>query len=272
MSEGAFRNRVWRYRLATAGTVAFCLLVVAFALWRSGTFEECFREIPYQEATKQYGESLPLFLFLIGEWFGCLGPFIDKNADPIIAVFTLVLAIATIRLWIATNRLWEGAERSSERQLRAYVCLNKTSVVIDKDNFPKINFVVTNFGQTPAYEWRQWHSAVLTDFPLSVDLPPIKDLPTVPGSIIGPTDSRHLYGNPLPEDIHAPLAGNRRVTSDELRALRNGSKALYVYGEGTYRDAFGNQRFLRFRVMTGGPLGLPADGRTIDCHEGNEAN
>jgi len=245
MSEGAFRNRVWRYRLATAGTVAFCLLVVGFALWRSGTFEECLHKIPYEEATKQYGGGLPLLLFLIGEWLGCLGPFIDSNADPIIAVFTLILAIATIRLWISTNRLWEGAERSSERQLRAYVSCSMTFIgSFDEESLSHFKFIIANVGQTPAFNVRHQGSIDVLEYPYAVN--PILSPLTAKKS-----DPHALFPS---QNLTGTARAQRLFTEAEIKAIRAGTKRIMVYGVVTYNDAFGIRRSTKFCYgITGEP-------------------
>ena len=46
---------------------------------------------------------------------------------------------------------------------------------------------------------------------------------------------------------------------------------IYVYGEAKYKDVFGNQHFVRYRLMHGGRT-RPTPGFLSPCEDGNEAS
>jgi hypothetical protein len=52
------------------------------------------------------------------------------DAEKIIAIFTVILGMATGFLWLATKNLVIGAEDTAERQLRAYVSISPSGVVL----------------------------------------------------------------------------------------------------------------------------------------------
>lgn len=62
------------------------------------------------------------------QWWGLFVEFVHANENFLVALgtlvtaaFTAILGAATMGLWIATRRLVKGADRTAERQLRAYV-------------------------------------------------------------------------------------------------------------------------------------------------------
>jgi hypothetical protein len=138
-------------RKIIAGLIIFVLVVLAVGtLARSSVYQDCV------SASKSAS----------AHW-DCLGPFTHENHGPITAIFTVLLGLATIFLWLATRDLVDNAERTSQRQLRAYV-FPDTVDAYDKGNLPGVarnealeGYVVIhtttkNSGQTPAYEVIHW--------------------------------------------------------------------------------------------------------------------
>jgi hypothetical protein len=72
-----------------------------------------------------------------------------KVTDTLLALFTFCLFVATLYLWSATKQLVVGAERTAERQLRAYVYVRKTNFKAADDGTLKISYRIENFGHTP---------------------------------------------------------------------------------------------------------------------------
>lgn len=65
---------------------------------------------------------------------------------------------------------------------------------------------------------------------------------------------------------------NPSLTAQQTAGLRAGTAAIYVYGEISYRDAFGKERLTKYRLMhhmTGGAIGVSTN--LSFTHEGNEA-
>src|SRR6187431_2243000 len=79
-----------------------------------------------------------------------LGHVLEGYGEAVIAVFTIVLAFATGLLWKATRELVRGAEKTAERQLRAYVLPEKAVLTNISDAEPRYIFNAKNYGQTPA--------------------------------------------------------------------------------------------------------------------------
>jgi hypothetical protein len=91
---------------------------------------------------------------------------ITAAATVVLACLTFILAFGTIFLWIATRKLVRGAEKNSERQLRAYISIVSgdvgsaeingaistppSMIAIGKRPASVIQFL--NSGQTPAYD------------------------------------------------------------------------------------------------------------------------
>jgi len=64
----------------------------------------------------------------------------------------------------------------------------------------------------------------------------------------------------------------RQPSRDEIDLLKTASVALFVFGEATYTDIFGDGHTLPVRLAVGGPYGdIPADGKLAICEEGNTA-
>jgi hypothetical protein len=76
------------------------------------------------QITQHQPDYLWLFLGQLG--LKCIGPFVDANSDPIIAIFTIVLAWSTIGLWGQTRRLASGAEAQAEDTKKS-LAIAKTS-------------------------------------------------------------------------------------------------------------------------------------------------
>jgi hypothetical protein len=113
---------------------------------------------------------------------------------------------------------------------------------------PHIEIEIKNSGQTPAYKLEGWVDSKVLEYPrksLTVYKPPQPQVI----SIIGRDAVRLLNKN-----IIKPL------TKGEISALRNNSKAIYVYGEFTYTDIFQKKvhhnRFVYYHNGTVGPIGI----------------
>ena len=64
--------------------------------------------------------------------------------------------VSTFLLWWVTRNTWKHAQDSSERQLRAYVCVDSAKITgFAVGGRPVFSVTLKNVGQTPAYEYRQ---------------------------------------------------------------------------------------------------------------------
>ena len=118
------------YASRIAFWLALILVLVAAVLIvsTSPSFQICVNS-GYSDSGKQpFKENITAFCVLIDVYRDCTGGFVHTFADQIIALFTVILAASTIALWASTARLVRGTEDTAERQLRAYVGIEKLEI------------------------------------------------------------------------------------------------------------------------------------------------
>jgi hypothetical protein len=179
-----------------------------------------------------------------------------------------LMFIATVALVWATWKLVKGADRNAERQLRAYVLIERALVVSaaaggatmlrDRDashggepmeiqvgHQPKAIITFKNFGRTPAHNVKYFGNVAVVPWPIRQ-----RDLPALDGGgtseIIGPNGTRQKH-----ELFPGPF---RPLTAQERADLDNGTVALVFFGEIRYVDAFDKDRVTRYRVFCGGEI------------------
>ncbi|MDQ6867610.1 MAG: hypothetical protein M3178_04110 [Pseudomonadota bacterium] len=179
-----------------------------------------------------------------------------------LAFLTLVLAVGTLFLWLATRRLVRGSEKTAERQLRAYVLVSSARIHdFGIERPPRVEIIIKNSGQTPAFDLLSWSGMIFEKFPLNIELvdppPDIKQS----RSTLGAGDiSSHLTTAGCP------------LTKIETDMIIAGKVAIYVFGEIKYKDIFKKiERSTRYRMMYGGGGGATPDGALTFCEEGNDA-
>jgi len=193
----------------------------------------------------------------------------------------------------AAKKSAEIAERTvitmkdtAERQLRAHVFVEMGYIGNVADplptytgvpspnpaaiNFPTVgpivNLRIKNFGQTPAYEVIHWtFIPIIREYPLNPQTP-LPKRQRVPGAPI--TKMTLGPGGIIIKNIRM----NAQLTAQEIDDLRNGSKAIYIWGIIVYKDVFKKWHRTRYRMMHvvhGGAIGLSTD--LTGYGEGNDA-
>ncbi|MCE7886240.1 MAG: hypothetical protein DYH13_01880 [Alphaproteobacteria bacterium PRO2] len=190
--------------------------------------------------------------------------FLGLGAEDWIALFTVVLAIATIllavftaKLWSSTKQLVEGADKTAQRQLRAYVCVSGANILPTQT--PDVFYIriqIKNVGMTPAYKFVGHLNAEICNFPGVPNL----NLP------IPPLESKSTVGADQTMDINLFY----RISAADWQAIQARTKAIYAYGRLDYEDIFGNQWYTNYRAARGRTDNLP-EGLLAACEEGNEA-
>ncbi len=197
--------------------------------------------------------------------------------DPM-AIFTLalvgftgVLAVSTIGLWLATLRLWRSSDRhvahaedTAERQLRAYLAFSVGQHITIKDRqLTEGWMVITNHGQTPAYECISWVACAIMSMKVVPEVFDAaragRDSTLRSKSIIHPGEPHRVTIFPPPPP-----------TQEQNRGISDGTLRIYVFGEVTYTDAFNKKRmttFCRFLVREN----EGSDGKLHTAEEGNTA-
>ncbi|MEI9891284.1 MAG: hypothetical protein WDN45_12750 [Caulobacteraceae bacterium] len=150
------------------------------------------------------------------------------------------MGIVTLWLVRKTEGLIRSAEKSSERQLRAYLSVSGMAFVEQDQHGTKfeVKTTIKNFGQTPAHDvrFRGRLEVLATNVIQNFDFA-LVEIPTPEGVFLGPTQEK-FYSNLL-DRILPPLA-----VSDLLNPS-GGHKAV-IWGTVWYKDAFGRRRYTNF--------------------------
>jgi hypothetical protein len=168
-----------------------------------------------------------------------------------------------------TDQLIETMRDTAMRELRAYVCMSEAMIEFRQERAPEVQVHIKNCGKTPAYDVEMWIGVALGQYPGPLTLPPPPEGFRKSKSLLAPGEKPHAIvfrHSVIPED-QMPIFGTSELT-------------MFVYGEITYRDAFGKQRITRYRLMYGGiePMRLRDKGGGIAAGFlkpdtiGNEAN
>jgi|WetSurMetagenome_2_1015567.scaffolds.fasta_scaffold146597_1 hypothetical protein len=191
---------------------------------------------------------------------------IFSDANHIIATATLLLAIAAVAQFELTRR-------TAQRQLRAYVSVDTTTIIdgtnlappppIDRTDQPGIWIVIKNAGSTPANRVIHWGTMDVSTLDRENTFAAPKKMVTSPTSYI-------LPGGACTKGLWL----NRQLSEQEKTDIRAGSRAIYVYGAIEYVDVFKRKRRTEYRLKYSGspwpPLGNNA--ALSFCDTGNHAS
>lgn len=185
---------------------------------------------------------------------------------------TGLVAAATILLWLATKDLVKGAERTAERQLRAYLTVRQGKIKEEEvvggwwlEWQPQI----TNVGQTPAYDVRLIGTADILPDPLPEGKDLAKDLKGRVDASPSTGGSRSSIG--AGQDLWPDFNPGGPISDAQLRELRDRlGTGFYVWGTVIYRDVFQKERRTNFGVVAVWDAGGKPVGRYIRQH--NEAD
>jgi hypothetical protein len=164
----------------------------------------------------------------------------------------------------------EVASDTAMRQLRAYLCISKGRLNFTKEGPLEPQLHIVNGGQTPAYEVRSWIEVAVREHP------PFHGTPDLAGF----RDELQAVGIIPPNGENIMVSRKVPMAVAEKTFLQTRFQILYVYGEITYKDAFGKDRYTKFRLIFGGPTGcrrkIDKDGEEMGYlsmdSEGNEAS
>jgi hypothetical protein len=159
----------------------------------------------------------------------------------------------------ATRSLADAARDAAERQLRAYVHINK-AVVTNLEGVATYVLEIQNRGQTPAYKVEVWGNVVLWPDPCVERLPASAEgfrpfAPMGPGAI-----------------AYRTADARRKLTDEEFDAIARGRMAVYYYGAIRYVDAWGKQHTTSYRYQLGGSLGMTKNDALSISEDGNDAD
>lgn len=195
-------------------------------------------------------------------------PFWQRAVDDPVAAFTMaltvftgILAFATFYLWKSTERLVVGAEDTAERQLRAYVLVDKCRIAdLEVGKEPTARVEIKNFGQTPAYDLTQTCLIRIEGFPLEKEW-----------ILKEPADGEAAKSILGPQGVL--ITGSRYgalLSQMQIDALASGHYAMYVFGRIRYSDAFKQDRSTYYTLFSGGGVGVGSS--VAPSHIGNRAD
>jgi hypothetical protein len=177
-----------------------------------------------------------------------------------LAVLRDPVALFTFFLWAATMLLWWGADKTSKRQLRAYVCIRagrhpEPNAVGDRY---VITAKVVNTGATPAFDvqvWSEFQVIAVGDAGTYRFRQAPRRIDSAKFSIF-PGSKKHRTGSSVP------------IRAEQGFAIERGDLRLYFWGEVRYRDIFKKSHCTRFRLYFHIEEGM---GSWRYCDEGNGA-
>lgn len=164
----------------------------------------------------------------------------ELKTDPI-ATFTGLLFAATVLLWLATRKLVISAEKSAEKQLRAYVVIDWGAILLNSPSQGKVTAWIRlkNFGVTPAYKLKAWnlfHRKTTSEMPFSASREFENE------SIVGPGGTINL-------------SSTLAISTEQLQEINDKTFSFFVWGRVEYVDIFKKSRFFTFKGIMNGPLG-----------------
>ena len=154
--------------------IAFlCVVFAATVVCLSDAFQQCMNQSYYAGPYYEPPKGIAQIVATLGWSKVCTGKFLKEDGEAITAFFTLVVGFFTAALWLSTRALWQvtndtlaHAERTSVRELRAYISIKEIemaqfrgpsmlSINSPNGNFPgeiqnyRISASLENGGQTP---------------------------------------------------------------------------------------------------------------------------
>jgi hypothetical protein len=238
--------------LKAAAILLFCLLTLGVVIEFVG-YSSC-KDPPKEHSenseaqqTEKYNCSTPYASFKVGLYESWR--FAHEAHEEIIAVatifiamFTIILGLFTVNLAGSTDSLVKSAERTAERQLRAYLSIEKAIRVDSHSLSPEFLISFKNRGQTPAYSGKNWVDVKVGERPLTTilvrsDTVALDKFELTPG---------HEF------TVHQ-INGEKSISisTEQTTEFNDGKIAFYVFGQLDFIDAFGKARWLKFRFRYG---------------------
>jgi hypothetical protein len=149
-------------------------------------------------------------------------------------------------------------DKTARRQLTAYVFLESHDLQFTAGLPATVKIVLKNFGQTPAYGISIAGGAYLGNAFDPANTPETALLPQFPNVAPGQT-------------AFCVLSAEGAVTGPQQDAMSAGAITLTVWATVRYKDTFGDDRFLKIRLMSGRTQGF-AWGQLVPCDGGNETD
>lgn len=144
-----------------------------------------------------------------------------------------------------TGAMIEQMKETAQTELRAYVCLAEAVIEFRQERAPEVRVSMQNFGKTPAHDLRWTSGSIIAAYPWPARFPELADFPTAV-SVFAPGGKPYtmIFKQPTLSGQLAQVLGTPHAT-------------LWVFGNVTYRDAFGKSHYTNYRLMFGGAEKVP---------------
>ena len=181
---------------------------------------------------------------------GAMVNLLQKFNGLIIALATVFLFLATLALYCATRDLVVGAEKTAERQLRAYVYASpyRAFHIDNLGGVVQIYTIIGSKGSTFAHQVERSVGVNLLPGPVPEKFEDLGSLKREEGALVLAPGAQSFV-----------IQNFRVITADELAKIMtpNGDLRIYAFGKITYKDAFGKPRQTTFCYAYFGPERLP---------------
>jgi len=204
----------------------------------------------------------------------------ERLANDPVAFFTMLLAtitgglaVYTGLLWRSTSKLVAGADKTAERQLRAYVHPDSTNLwdgstltppQPHRTNIPGIFVQWRNTGETPAKNVVSWARVAVFSPQYEARFKPPPKLEARFSNNLG----RGVPGN-------KSLWYRRALTQQQAADVGTGRLGIYIYGRIEYEDIFKKKRWTTFKFVYTNSIFPPiagGGGSFNICQSGNETD
>jgi hypothetical protein len=139
-----------------------------------------------------------------------------------------------------------GAERTAQRQLRAYIYIQETKLTFNAQNRWDHSFKIKNFGSTPAHNVQLRSKTKVVNWNNRE-----AGKPKVTDALVLPLGSMAPNGDSFEEDpVIEQLAGGRVIQPADLQ--QNSTEAIFMVGSVTYRTIFDETVRTDFCYYVGG--------------------
>ena len=191
----------------------------------------------------------------------------DKWYRLRLAIFGAAVIAAVIGAFVAGFPGWQSyiAQDTARRQLRAYIVVRPTHIAtVQEGIMPRIQSIVENIGQTPAYNGGSISHLTVADYPLTKKFIH-DDCPTVM-TMTNPKSNKWFVGK-----VAQPATmRDTSFTPGEITAIKDGQAAVYFHGRVCYRDLFNESHRTNFCLYWKWQAGKMSPG--LYCDQGNSTD
>lgn len=161
----------------------------------------------------------------------------------------------------AARGMLQTMRETAERQMRAYLYVEKTTFSFLPDGNCGVTFRIKNCGQTPAHKVKLQNLVKVVDWN--------DGDPEIP-ELTFDVDDIELLGSIAPSGDYYEYEVRSPEIIDFSTLVRDSTRAVYLVGDVSYATVFDTDQSTKFRYMIGGTVGWDSDEMFVG-DEGNEA-